>query len=251
MEVGYAVLYEDGELTISKEHTLLQKKIDTDYGEFIDTDVPWKTDIIKIERVQILDSVKTNSVKEWFKVCLNLTNLIDFQNLDVSDCINFFGMFDHCEKLIDISCLSNWNVSNGKDFSFMFYNCKSLVNINSLENWNVSNGKNFEYMFCDCENLINISSLENWDVSNGRDFEGMFCNCRNLMDINSLENWNVSNGENFVDMFSYCEKLKNIYLSNILNQLNKNMFYQCNPNLKIHWKEHIYTYEDLTEYESF
>ena len=27
MKVGYAVLYEDGELVISKNHTLLQKKI--------------------------------------------------------------------------------------------------------------------------------------------------------------------------------------------------------------------------------
>ena len=32
MKVGYAVLYEDGELVISKNHTLLRKIIIKDYG---------------------------------------------------------------------------------------------------------------------------------------------------------------------------------------------------------------------------
>ena len=27
------------------------------------------------------------------------------------------------------------------------------------------------------------------------------------------------------------------------------MVKKCNPNLKIHWKNHIYTYEDLLEYK--
>ena len=32
MKVGYAVLYDDGTLVISKNYTLLQKKIIKDYG---------------------------------------------------------------------------------------------------------------------------------------------------------------------------------------------------------------------------
>lgn len=44
MKVGYAVLYGDGELVISKKHTVLQKKIEKDYGEFEDYDIPWKND---------------------------------------------------------------------------------------------------------------------------------------------------------------------------------------------------------------
>ena len=51
MKVGYVVLYEDGELVISKEHTILQKPIYQDYGEFEDTDVPWINDSNEIEKV--------------------------------------------------------------------------------------------------------------------------------------------------------------------------------------------------------
>ena len=50
-------------------------------------------------------------------------------------------------------------------------------------------------------------------------------------------------------MFFKCESLQNILVSNTLSILNKDMFYKCNPTLKIHWKNHIYTYEDLLEYE--
>jgi len=45
--------------------------------------------------------------------------------------------------------------------------------------------------------------------------------------------------------------LKEIYLPNTLKQINKNMFCGCNSNLKIHWKENIYTYQDLCTYYEF
>ena len=170
MKVGYAVLYEDGELVISKNHTLLQKKIKKDYGEFEDTNIQWKNESSKIKKVQILDQIKSNYVKEWFKDCINLTTLINFKKLDVSDCT---------------------------DFSSMFTYCKSLQNVNGLQNWNVSKCTDFSYMF------------------------------------------------------SYCESLKEISLLNTLDILSEDMFNNCSPILKIHWKNHIYTYADLLEYEEF
>ena len=110
MKVGYAILYEDGTLVISKNQNILLKKIDINFGKFNDTDVPWKNESKKIKAVQILDQVKVCCLKEWFLNCNQLTTLLDFQNLDTSDCI---------------------------DFSHMFYNCKSLQNLNELLNWNV------------------------------------------------------------------------------------------------------------------
>ena len=80
MKVGYVVLYEDGELVISKEHTILPKPIYQDYGEFEDTNVPWKNEIEKIEKVHLLDQIKSNYMKEWFNDCMNLNILINFQN---------------------------------------------------------------------------------------------------------------------------------------------------------------------------
>ena len=55
MKVGYAVLYEDGELVISKKHTVLKRKVIKDYGEFEDIKFPWKNESNKIKKVQILD----------------------------------------------------------------------------------------------------------------------------------------------------------------------------------------------------
>ena len=222
MKVGYAVLYEDGELVISKNHTLLQKNIIKDYGEFEDTNVSWKKESSQIKKVQILDQINANCMKAWFENCINLTTLIDFKNLDVSDCT---------------------------DFSRMFASCKSLQNLNGLQTWNVLNGTNFNSMFAFCDALQNINALHNWNVFNGTDFSYMFFNCESLQDLNELENWNVFNGTDFSRMFRNCDSLQNILVSNTLSILNKYMFYNCNSKLKIHWNNHIYTYEDLLEYE--
>ena len=147
MKVGYAILYIAGKLVISKNHTVLKRKIIKDYGEFEDTNIPWQNESNKIKKVQILDQVKSNCMKEWFLNCINLTTLIDFQKLDVSDCVNFSYMFSFCKSLQNLNALKNWNVSNGDNFAFMFYNCNSLQDINGLEKWNVSNGKNFSIFF--------------------------------------------------------------------------------------------------------
>ena len=196
MKVGYAVLYEDGELVISKNHTLLQKKIIKDYGEFEDTNVPWKNELKIIKKINILNQIESNCIKEWFKGCINLTTLINFKNLDVSDCSNFSRMFAYCKSLQNLNGLQNWNVSSGTNFSRMFKSCISLQNLNELQVWNVSNGTDFSYMF------------------------------------------------------AYCTLLKEIYLTNTLDILKKEMFNKCNKTLKIHWKKHIYTYTDLLEYQT-
>ena len=164
MKVGYAILYTDGELVISKNHTLLQKNIIKDYGEFEDTDVPWKNESSKIKKVQILNQVKSNCMKEWFINCLNLTTLIEFTNLDVSDCVDFSFMFAYCESLQNINELENWNVFNGTDFSRMFYYCKSLQDLNALQTWNVSNGTDFSHMFSYCISLQEISLSNTLDI---------------------------------------------------------------------------------------
>ena len=161
MKVGYAVLYEDGTLVISKEHTILPKSIYKDFAEFEDTYIPWRCESYyeKIKSVQILNKIKLFTVYGWFYHCKNLTALLDFQNLDVSDCEDFSCLFQDCKSLTDISSLSTWNLSNGKDFSSMFNHCESLMNISALANWNVFNGKDFCRMFAYCQSLKDISSF--------------------------------------------------------------------------------------------
>ena len=170
MTVGYAILYEDGELIISKTHTVLSKTVYKDYEEFDDEYVPWKYEVSYIKTIRIYDSIKSNCMKSWFKDCENLTTLIDFQNLDISTC---------------------------------------------------------------------------------EDFSSLFSNCNNLMNINSLQNWNVSNGKDFSSMFAHCEQLKSIQLPITLQNIDKYIFEGCNKDLKIQWKNHVYTLEDLNTYEQF
>ena len=104
-------------------------------------------------------------------------------------------------------------------------------------------------MFHNCQSLQAINELLNWNVSNGIYFSSMFASCKLLQDLNGSQNWNVSNGVDFSGMFYHCNALEEILLSNTLEILTKDMFYQCNPKLKIHWNGHTYTYADLLEYE--
>ena len=131
----------------------------------------------------------------------------------------------------------------------MFKDCKSLTTISSLSNWDVSNGKDFSRMFAYCKSLKNISALQNWNVSNAQSFYNMFGDCYSLIAGTILNTWNVSNVKYFNGMFHDCYSLKEIHLPDTLCKLRINMFQDCNPKLKIHWKNKIYTYEDLQTYE--
>ena len=253
MEVGYTVLYKDGTLVISanpikqfKKFSIfyLRKNIYKDYGKFDDDNVPWKREYNKIKRVWILNQVKSNCMKDWFRSCYNLTTLIDFQNLDVSECKDFSYMFAYCKSLQELNGLQDWDVSNGKNFSGMFCTCQSLTDISSLQKWDVSNGEYFVQTFCECQSLTDIKLIQNWNMYNGRNFAYMFSDCTLLENIN-IKNWNLMNEECFAYFCRNCTNLKKIYLPNSINVLMAYIFDNCNPNLKIHWKDKIYTYEDL------
>ena len=131
----------------------------------------------------------------------------------------------------------------------MFKYCESLKIINELQTWNVSNCINFSFMFYYCNSLQNINALKNWDVSDGTDFSFMFSYCESLQNIDALTNWNVSNEEYFSWIFQNCQSLKKNSLPKSMKYLNRNMFFNCNEDLKIHWKNHIYIYVDLLAYE--
>ena len=125
VKVGYAILYEDGTLTISKKHTILQTPIYIDFGEFDDNKIPWYHEIEFIKNVQIIEPMKVTCLVYWFYHCTNLTTLIDFQNLDVSDCEEFSYLFCGCQSLKNILSLNsskyerlcNFNSAGIKHFS--------------------------------------------------------------------------------------------------------------------------------------
>lgn len=251
MVIGYAVLYNNGELVISKNPISLNLSIRIDFGKFDENNVPWKNDYSQkfIESVRIFDKISPNSMYKWFDNCYNLKQLIDFDNLDVLNCFDFSYLFNNCFHLTDISGLCTWNVSNGCYFHNMFSYCLELKDISILNNWNVLNGKNFSNMFDNCSKLKEVN-LNNWNVLNGKRFHAIFSECSNLCIVN-ISKWNMSHVEYFDYMFLSCENLKEIWLPDTITLLSEKTFNLCNLNLKIHWRNKIYTYADLIEYQEF
>lgn len=251
MIIGYVTLYFNGELVISKNPISLNLPIRIDFGKFDENNVPWKNHYSQklIESVRIFEKISPNSMYKWFDNCYNLKSLIDFENLDVSNCFDFSYLFNNCFHLIDISGLCTWNVSNGRYFNNMFSYCLELKDISILNNWNVSNGETFSNMFNNCSQLKEIN-LNNWNVLNGKRFHAIFSECSNLCIVN-ISKWNMSHVEYFDYMFLSCENLKEIWLPDTITLLSEKTFNLCNKNLKIHWRNKIYTYADLIEYQEF
>ena len=235
------MLYADGELVLSPRPITPEKEVygngAGNYGKVVNQNaVPWNPNPfgrkpLSIQKVRVLDTIAPTNCSRWFMNCENLTEISNFEKLNVSNC-NYFNMtFYRCKSLVNIDGLSNWNVSNGKNFQSMFDTCTSLVNIDGLSNWNVSNGTNFSQMFHICTSLVNIDGLSNWNVSNCDTFLNIFFDCTSLVNLDALKNWNVSNGTNFQLMFYRCTSLVNIDgLSNwnVSNGTNFNqMFYSC------------------------
>ena len=49
--------------------------------------------------------------------------------------------------------------------------------------------------------------------------------------------------------FKCCEKLEEVYMPNKLKYIRNDMFLHCDKVSRIHYKERIYSIDDLREYE--
>lgn len=253
MKVGYAVLYDDGLLVISNAKLNLKRTVFKDFGEFEDDEIPWnreKQDINKIKQILINDKIKVSTMFNWFSNLIQLTEILGLRNINTSDCEDFANLFTNCSKLKSVYFLDDLDVSNGVDFSGMFKNCFNLENITSLQFWNMKNAENLGEMFYNCIKLKDMSSIENWNVSKVINFVRMCFNCIALKNLN-LSNWNLLNGKIYTDMFNSCKGLQEIVLPSTILHIKSNMFRYCFPNTRIHWKNHIYTINDIEIYKNF
>lgn len=151
----------------------------------------------------------TISFANIFSNCSYLTNLIGYENWDVSHANSFENLF-YFTDLVSLD-LSNWNTSNVINMSNTFADCHLLTNI-ALSNWNTDNVTNMSGMFDDCQNLENLD-VSKWHTNNVTNMAYIFRFCNKLKDIN-VSKWNTSKVTNFFDMFYDCNSLKSLDLSN-------------------------------------
>lgn len=108
--------------------------------------------------------------------------------------------------------------------------------------------------FSGCENLRIVNGLENLDIKNCKDFRWMFEDCFHLTTISGMDKWDVTKSiENnaFNNIFSENTSLEKIYLPNTWPILNIKQFTNCARLKEIHYKNKIYSYNDLLEYKKF
>ena len=113
------------------------------------------------------------------------------------------------------------------------------IKVTTMEDW-----------FRECIHLKQFIGLENLDVSDCVNFSKTFYGCESLIDIN-LSNWKIQQKSICYHTFKYCTSLENVLLPNEVSSIDKYMFGNCKDNLKIHWKDKIFMYSDLLEYEVF
>lgn len=180
--------------------------------------------------------------KKEFKIPNNIV-IIDehaFENLSIRkilippkvEVIND-AAFKHCENLEEVK-IYNQNAAFGSD---VFEGCYSLSKINLPNNMDhIPPG-----MFAFCENLKYITLPSGIKII----FETAFQSCG----INEIYIPNNTQ-EIYSCAFISCENLKDVYMSDNVTYLDDMMFYDS-KNVKIHYRNNIYTYQDLQLYEIF
>lgn len=203
--------------------------------------LPWGTQSISNISVNLEDASELGfadfsqmtSFKELFKGKNKLTNISNFDLIDVSHIRNVQDMFYGCSLLVDITPLKTWKLQNCSNFEgFLgatgivstdglqnidfssaystkefFYHCLSLTDLNGISGWDMTPIEDTVSMFEGCNSLTDLSPIGGWDMSHIVNvtamFKGFITNhhCPILTSLDGLENWNVSNIRFFTSMF--------------------------------------------------
>lgn len=105
-----------------------------------------------------------------FMNCSKLTT-IDTFNLDTSNVINVYCMFDSCSSLISLD-LSNFDTSDARDMWSMFADCSALTTLD-LRNFDTSQVTDMHEMFAGCSKLTSLN-VSSFNTSNVKDMTCMF-----------------------------------------------------------------------------
>jgi hypothetical protein len=122
----------------------------------------------------------------------------DISNWDVSNGVNFEGMFKDSASFN--KNINKWKVLNGTNFKNMFYGAEDFNQ--PLNDWNMENAESLEGMFREADTFN--QNINSWNVRNVKVFANMF---NSAYDYNQpLNDWEVSKATVFFGMFANAKK---------------------------------------------
>lgn len=170
--------------------------------------LPWGTTSISNISLNIEDASelgfadfsKMTSFKELFKGCNKLTNIQNFDRIDVSHIRNVQDMFFSCDSLVDITPLKTWRLQNCQNFEG-FLGASGIVNTDGLQNIDFSSAYSTKEFFYYCLSLTDLNGISGWDMTPIEDTVSMFEGCNSLTDLSPIGGWDMSHIVNVTAMF--------------------------------------------------
>lgn len=107
-----------------------------------------------LESIPALNFSNMSNINSMFYKCNTLTS-IDTRNYDLSQTINADNFMHDCVNLSEIIGYENWNVGNMESMESLFRNCAGLKNL-TLSDWNLEQCTNIENAFENCNNLSTV-----------------------------------------------------------------------------------------------
>lgn len=154
---------------------------------------PWLSCNAVISAVKVDGTAGKVKIKDCMDLFYGLNRLTaaDLSDLDTSDTVSLWCMFDSCASLkeLDLSMLDTSKVTNMQG---MFYQCASLEKVN-VSGFNTANVTNMYAMFAGCRSLKSLD-LSSFDMSKVEKATDMFADCENLSEIKIGNGW-TSAGE--------------------------------------------------------
>ena len=173
-----------------------------------------------------LDTSRVTNMRDMFRYCGSLTNIVFGNNFDTSNVKDMSFMFYLCNSLTSLD-VSNFDTSNVTSMRHMFWGCESLTSLD-VSNFNTSNVTDMSYMFQSCSGLTSLD-VSNFDTSQVTDMRSMFFSCNGLTNLD-VSKFDTSKVTSMGSMFSSCSGLTNLDVSkfdtsNVTNM--SQMFYYC------------------------
>lgn len=136
----------------------------------------------------LLDATIT-STEDWFAGFINLSELVNPENLNTEDVTEMEGMFDGCSALTELD-LTMWDVSWAENMKNMFRGCTMLETLD-ITNWAPVYVRDFRRMFYGCSSLTTIYCDFYWRDDSAFDpedilSEDMFTGCMSLVGGNDF-----------------------------------------------------------------